>query len=144
MHKILKPNIDISNKFAYEFNEYIKANHCYDNIANIVLNFPEIEMQYPAIQVSYGGIQIFPLEEDKSNLYSKHIFFIYEGKAIEPTLAKHGKLKEETKLLPIVTFTIEEYLELLGNELETSPLSVLKEIDKKSKELAKDDILLIG
>lgn len=130
-----------SKKFADAFRGLIEPNQCYDNIANIALSNPHIPKSYPGIQVSYGGIQIFP----NNNVYARHIVFLHNKKVIDPTLAlADGGIKEGILYLPIETMDYQDYVDFLGKHRETSPLYVLRKMDRVAAELLNKNIFLVG
>lgn len=130
-----------SKKFAYMFRRLIEPNRCYDNIANIALSHPNVQQVYPGIEVSYGGVQIFP----DNNLYARHIVFLHEKKAIDPTLAlAEGGVKDGIHYLPIQTMAYQEYVDFLLEHQETSPSHILQKMDRVAVEWRKEDVFLIG
>lgn len=143
MYEFILGNLKESQALADAFKGEIHPNSCYDNIAKIVLDLPQLDKVYPGVQVSYGGAQVFP-EDSNNSIYAKHIFFVHDGKAFDPTFAVQGKLKKETKFLPLLTFKLEDYRKLLSEYRETSPTHILNKIDVIGLELIKENIILVG
>lgn len=139
--QMLYPDVALSKVFAEQFKQLVKPKACYDNVAEIVLNFSAIENEYPGIRVVFGGVQALKGEE----LFARHCFFKLEDKVIDPTFALKNTFSKNTRYIPLVSFSMEEYKDMLAKWLNTSPDFIMKIMDKEAIRLWKEqEIGLIG
>lgn len=144
LEAFMLPNVEESERMAKPFGAQIKPKSCYDNVAHIVLWSPGLESNYPGIQIAFGGVEIFP-DEPESEIYAKHVFFIYDGKVLDPTLAVQGKLPENKQYASLIVYEVNEYREMLSEYGETSPSHVLRALDQMALSMMeKKWIVLVG
>jgi hypothetical protein len=139
------PNMELSETFYNKFNGLIKSRECYDNVARIFNSNRSILIDYPGICIVYGGVQIITCDDDLgSNLFVKHCFFKFKDKIIDPTLYKNKSLRAETKYFSVTEYSFDEYLDMLFEYGETSPVSIVKQLNKASLDLFSHKIAYAG
>ena len=123
MFKKFKMDYDLSRKM-YEENKYlVKVKECYHNIALLVINHITYEEELCDIKVAFGAWQIsLGNEDNQSNVYAKHCFFLLGDKVIDTTHFTTTKEQEDRNYLVFKTFDISEYLKALENNNKDTSL----------------------